>query len=125
FHSFPTRRSSDLKKIDMGPGKIGWVQSWSAPDDFLSWTTNVAKSADYQIRTIAQGSGNDCVAEVQVAGQSLKTSCKGKWDRFNFGVIRVPAGVQTITFRSIGKEPIRKFFSLEFVERSAEKKLEV
>src|SRR5947207_12483821 len=83
----------NVKKIDMGPGKIGWVQSWSAPDDFLSWTTNDAKAADYQIRMIAQGSGNDCVAEVQVAGQTLKTSCKGKWDRLNFGVIRVRAVV--------------------------------
>lgn len=114
----------NVKKIDMGPGKIGWVQSWSSPDDFLSWTTNVAKAGDYQIRMIAQGADNECVGEVQVAGQSLKTSCEGKWDRFSFGVIRVPAGVQTITFRSIGKELIRKFFSLEFVEPNAQKKLE-
>ena len=113
-----------VKKIDMGPGKVGWIQSWSAPDNSLSWTANVVKAADYEVRMIAQGSGNGCVAEVQVAGKLLKTSCEGKWDRFVFGVIRVPAGRQSIIFRSIGKDPIAKFFSLEFVDPSVKKKLE-
>jgi hypothetical protein len=45
------------KLIDMGPGKMGWIQAWGDKSDSVSWRADVARTGDYEISAIVQGSG--------------------------------------------------------------------
>jgi hypothetical protein len=105
-----------VKTRNMGPGKVGWVESWDSSAS-LSWTTNVAVPASYELFAIIQGSGKGCSMEVAVGSKPLTASClTTAWDRVNLGTIALSAPIQNFTFRSIGTPPVLKVFSLEIVK---------
>jgi hypothetical protein len=104
-----------VKTIDMGPGKVGWVQSWDSSGS-LSWTGKVIVSGSYDLFVVLQGSGNGCLVEVTVGSKRLTTSCpKTDWERVKVGTVELAAPFQSFVFRSVGTPPVAKVFSLEIV----------
>jgi len=104
------------KLIDMGPGKMGWVQSWGDESDSLTWRTTVEQTGDYDLSAIVESSGENCSLAIAVNGRTLGVDCGSEgWNRVNVGAVHLDAGPQTIHLSSSGKRPVRKFFSLEFV----------
>jgi hypothetical protein len=113
-----------IKPIDMGPGKVGWIESWTTNNDSLTWTVNVLKGGQYRISAIVESSGNGCAMEVKVDSQIRNAPCgKERWNRVTPGSVQLAAGPQTIVFRSTGPVPLGKFFSLEVVRPEAEANL--
>ena len=104
------------KLIDMGPGKMGWVQSWGDGSDSLTWRTTVEQTGDYDLSAILESTGENCSLAIAVNGRTLRVDCGSEgWNRVNVGAVHLDAGQQTIHLSSSGKSPVRKFFSLEFV----------
>ena len=117
-------RQGTIKPIDMGPGKVGWVESWSTTGDFLEWTAQVQKAGEYRIRAIVESSGKNCAVEVSVGSTKLDVPCGVKgWNRIVFGSTHLKAGSETVRVRSSGSAPLNKFFSLEFITPGAEASL--
>jgi hypothetical protein len=115
-----------IKQIDMGPGKVGWIEPWKTPDDVLTWTIKVAATADYEISAILQGNGIGCTLDLRVGTRNVNAPCtEKKWDRIGLGLVKIPAGVQTISLRSTGSAPLNKFFSLEVVTPKARKAFQI
>jgi hypothetical protein len=113
-----------IKPIDMGPGKAGWVESWSASGDSLEWTAHVQKAGEYRISAIVESSGKNCEVEVSAGSMKLDAPCGEKgWNRILLGSIHLKAGSETVRVRSSGSVPLNKFFSLEFITSSAEASL--
>lgn len=101
--------------INMGPGKMGWVQSWRSKNDSITWQVRVAHSGSYDISSIFESSGERCSIAVALDSQTLHASCTSKgWTRVQLGTIRLTAGSHAIRVSSVGSEPLSKFFSLEF-----------
>lgn len=117
-------RQGSVKPVDMGPGKAGWIDSWTSSKDSLVWKTSVAKAGEYRISTILESSGKGCDVEVRIDSQVLTASCGEKrWNRVTPGTVHLAAGPQTIVFRSTGTVPLSKFFSLEVVTPKEEARL--
>jgi len=57
-----------VKTIDMGPGKVGWVDSWD-PSGSLSWTGKTTVPGSYTLFAILQGSSSGCLVEVAALSQ--------------------------------------------------------
>lgn len=101
--------------IDMGPGKMGWVQSWADKNDDLTWHVKVARPGNYEISSLLESSGNNCQVALSVDSQKLLEDCGPQaWNRVRFGEIQLAAGSHTIRVSSVGTSPISKFYSLEF-----------
>ena len=115
-----------IKQIDMGPGKVGWIEAWKTHDDVLTWTIKVATTAQYEISAILQGSGSGCTVELQASAQRVSAPCEQrKWERIDLGLVNIPAGVQKISLSSTGRVPLAKFFSLEIVTPNVKKDLQL
>jgi hypothetical protein len=70
-----------VKTLDMGPGKVGWVESWDSSAS-LSWTGNTIVPGRYTLFAILQGSGSGCSVEVAVNSRRLTAPClKAYWER--------------------------------------------
>src|SRR3984893_13676141 len=70
-----------VKTIDMGPGKVGWVESWDSSGS-LSWTGKIPAPGSYALFAILQGSGRGCLVEVTIGSKPLTASClKTDWER--------------------------------------------
>jgi hypothetical protein len=107
----------------MGPGKVGWVESWDSSAS-LSWTTKVTVPGSYALFAILQGSGRGCSVEVTISSKPLTASClKTAWERVKLGTIELSAPIQGFTFRSIGTSPVAKVFSLEIVKPAVQVEL--
>jgi hypothetical protein len=103
------------KLIDMGPGKMGWVQSWGSADDVITWHIKVQRTGDYQISSILESSGSNCSIALMVDGEKLHADCGSEgWNRVHAGALRLHSGSHIVQFRSNGSSPVSKFFSLEF-----------
>ena len=101
--------------IDMGPGKMGWIQSWGDKNDSASWRADVARTGDYEISAIVQSSDQNCSIEIAVDERVLHADCGGGgWSRVQAGTIQLTAGAHSIRLTSIGATPLSKFYSLEF-----------
>jgi Alpha-L-fucosidase len=112
------------KLIDMGPGKMGWIQSWDDKSDSVSWRTNVARAGDYEISAIVQSSGENCSIEIAVDERLLHAGCGGQgWGRMQAGTITLTAGAHSIRFASVGATPLGKFYSLEFIRPAVKEQL--
>ena len=112
-----------VKTRNMGPGKVGWVESWDSSAS-LSWTTNVAVPGSYGLFAILQGSGKGCSVKVVVGSKPLTASClTTTWERVKVGTIELSASIQNFTFHSIGISPVAKVFSLEIVKPEAQVEL--
>ena len=115
-----------IKPIDMGPGKAGWIQSWTSKNESLTWSANILKAGEYKISAIVESSGDGCQLDVTIARQTLSAPCgKKRWNRVTLGAVQLSAGSQTIIFRSTGSIPLCKFFSLEVIRPEIEAKLRV
>jgi hypothetical protein len=115
-------RRGGIKPIDMGPGKTGWIESWSSDNDSLTWTADIAREGQYTISAILESTGADCAVEVSVDSVKLDAPCgKERWNKVSLGTIQLATGPRRILFRSTGSTPLGKFFSLEFVTLEAEK----
>lgn len=103
------------KLVDMGAGKMGWVQSWGDKNDSIIWHVRVAHSGNYQVSSILESSGSNCSIAVTVDTKTLHADCGSEgWARVDPGAIQLSAGSHTIRVRSEGNKPLSKFFSLEF-----------
>ena len=112
-----------VKTSDMGPGKVGWVESWDSSAS-LSWTTKVTVPGSYAVFAILQGSGRGCSVEVTISSKPLTASClKTAWERVKLGTIELSAPIQRFTFRSLGSSPVAKVFSLEIVKPAVQVEL--
>lgn len=117
-------RQGGIKPIDMGPGKTGWIESWSSNYDSLSWTVYIVKGGKYTVSAILESTGNDCAVEVSVDSKRLDAPCgERRWNKIALGAVQFASGPKTITFRSTGSTPLGKFFSLELVTPEAEANL--
>src|SRR6266436_8763933 len=68
-----------LKTSDMGPGKVGWVESWDSSDS-LSWTAKITAPGRYELFAILQGSGTGCLVEATIGSKPLTVPClKTDW----------------------------------------------
>lgn len=116
--------SGTAEVIDMGPGKMGWVEPWNNKTDSLTWRPIVAQSGDYDLSAILESSGRDCSAVLDVNGRTLHIECGAEgWNRIKAGSVHLNAGPNTIRFSSDGSNPLRKFFSLEFVRPEVRQRL--
>src|SRR6266550_6694614 len=96
-----------LKTSDMGPGKMGWVESWDSSGS-LSWTGKITAPGSYALFAILQGSGRGCSVEVTIGSKPLTASClKTDWERVEIGTVELSA-IQSLTFRSVGTSPVAK-----------------
>src|SRR6266852_1995680 len=112
-----------VKTSDMGPGKVGWVESWDSSASF-SWTTKVTVPGSYALSAILQGSGKGCSVEVAVGSKPLTAPCvMTSWERVHLGTIELSAPIQSFAFRSVGTSPVAKVFSLEIVKPAAQVEL--
>ena len=112
-----------VKTVDMGPGKVGWVESWD-PSGSLSWTGKTTVPGSYTLFAILQGSGSGCLMEVAVNSSRLTASClKTDWERTKLGTVELSAPIQNLTLRSVGTSPVAKVFSLEIVKSEVQMKL--
>lgn len=108
--------SGTIRLIDMGPGKMGWVQSWGGQNDSLTWHPMVEQTGYYDLSAILESSGENCSVAIAVNARTLHVDCGSEgWNRVEVGSVHLDAGQQTIHVSSSGKSPVRKFFSLEFV----------
>ncbi len=117
-------RRGGIKPIDMGPGKTGWIESWSSDDDRLMWTVHIAKEGQFILSAILESTGRDCAIEVSVDAKRLVAPCgRRRWNRVPLGAIELGEGPRTILLRSTGSAPIGKFFSLELITPQAQENL--
>jgi hypothetical protein len=117
-------RRGGIKPIDLGPGKTGWIESWSSNNESLTWTAHITKAGKYKVSNILESSGEDCAVQVLVDSKRLEAPCgKRKWNRVTLGAVQLATGSRTILFRSTGSRPLDKFFSLELVTSQAEENL--
>lgn len=107
--------SGKARLINMGPGKMGWVQSWSDKNDSVTWDLEVAHSGNYEISSLLESSGENCSIDLAVDSRNLHAGCGAQgWNRVHFGTVQLTGGAHTIRVSSAGTSPISKFFSLEF-----------
>jgi hypothetical protein len=112
-----------VKTINMGPGKVGWVESWDSAGS-LSWTGKTTVPGSYTLFAILQGSGSGCAVEVAINSRRLTASCLNTdWERVKLGTVELSAPIQRFTFRSVGPSPVAKVFSLEIVKPEVQVKL--
>lgn len=112
------------KLIDMGPGKMGWIQAWGDKSDSVSWRPDVARAGDYEISAIVQSGGQNCSIEIAVDERMLHADCTGEgWSRVQAGTIHLTAGAHSIQVTSSGAAPVATFYSLEFVRPSVKEQL--
>jgi hypothetical protein len=105
-----------IKTADLGPGKVGWVESWDSSSS-LSWTGKISVPGSYAVFAILQGSGGGCLVEVTISSKPLTASClKTDWERVKLGTVELSAPAESFTFRSVGTSPVAKVFSLEIVK---------
>lgn len=117
-------RRGGIKPIDMGPGKTGWIESWSRDNDLLTWTADIAKEGQYTVSAILESTGADCAVEVSIDSMKLDAPCgKKKWNKVTLGTIQLAPGSRRILFRTTGSTPLGKFFSLELVRPETEANL--
>src|ERR1700687_4158131 len=91
-----------VKTIDMGPGKVGWVESWD-PSGSLSWTGKTTVPGSYTLFAILQGSGSGCLVEVAINSSRLTASClTTDWKRVKLGTVELSAPIQRVVLRSVG-----------------------
>ena len=104
-----------ISVVNMGPGKMGWIRSWTNGDS-VTWKTTVERSGEYQIASIIESSGSGCGLNVVLDERTLHADCGDKgWKRVEFGTLHLVAGQHAFTLSSVGDTPLAKFFSLEFV----------
>jgi hypothetical protein len=112
------------KLLDMGPGKMGWVQSWGGNGDSITWQVKVGRSGNYEVSSILESSGQNCSIAILVDMRPLHADCGGEgWNRVEAGKVWLAAGPHTIQVRSDGSKPLSKFYSLEFVRPQVRKSL--
>jgi len=110
---------------DMGPGKMGWVESWGDKADSITWQVNVERSGEYKISSILESSGHNCSIAIYVDTRALHQGCSEEgWRRVEAGAVRLTAGPHSIQVNSDGSSPLIKFFSLEFERPQAQERLE-
>jgi hypothetical protein len=110
--------------LDMGPGKMGWVQSWGGKGDSITWKVKVGRSGNYEISSILESSGENCSIAILVDMHVRHADCGGEsWNRVEAGTVWLAAGPHTIHVRSDGSKPLSKFYSLEFVRPQVQKSL--
>lgn len=104
-----------ISVVNMGPGKMGWIRSWTNGDS-VTWKTTVERSGDYQIASIIESSGSGCGLNLVLDERTFHADCGDKgWKRVEFGTLHLAAGQHAFTLSSVGDTPLAKFFSLEFV----------
>jgi hypothetical protein len=112
-----------VKTVDMGRGKVGWVESWD-PSASLSWTAKNTVPGSYALFAILQGNGSGCSVEVAINSRRLTASCLNTgWERVKLGTVELSASIQTLILRSVGTSPVAKVFSLEIVKPEVQVKL--
>lgn len=117
-------RRGGIKPIDMGPGKTGWIESWSDDNDSLTWTAIIARKGQYTVSAILESTGADCAVEVSVDSVRLDAPCgKKRWNKVTLGALQLAPGSRKILFRSTGSKPLGELFSLELVRPEAETNL--
>jgi Alpha-L-fucosidase len=110
--------------IDLGPGKMGWIQAWGNKSDSVSWRTDVARTGDYEISAIVQSSGQNCSIGIAIEERILHADCGDEgWSRVRFGTMHLTAGTHSIQVTSSGAAPLSKFYSLEFLRPSVKEQL--
>jgi len=116
-------RQGGIKQVDIGPGKVGWIEAWRNGEDSLFWDVSVAEPSEYEVSIIARGGRSGSSVQVEVAGQNLLSHCGLQWERLTLGKVRLPAGTQRVTIHSTSTPPIQSFFSVELVRSSVKQEL--
>jgi hypothetical protein len=112
-----------LKIADVGPGKTGWIESWTGPES-LVWKGQIERSGNFEIAAVIESSGEGCSIRVTVDQRRVQAGCGAEgWNRIQLGDLQLEAGSQTVKVESAGSRPLSKFFSLEFVTPAARKRL--
>ena len=102
--------------IDMGPGKMGWVQSWKGTSGSIRWRAAVERTGEYDLSTILESSGAGCSLTVTLDGHPQHADCGASgWRRVELGAVHLKKGEHSLEVSSAGSAPLSKFFSLEFV----------
>lgn len=110
--------------IDMGPGKMGWIQSWADKNDSVSWRVHVERTGDYEIAAIVQSGGQSCSIDITVDDHAQHADCGDEgWNRVQAGTLHLTAGEHSIRLTSNGTTPLSKFFSLEFIRPPVKEQL--
>ncbi len=113
-----------IRQIDMGPGKIGWIQGWRGGEDAVTWKVAVERTGDYKVSAILESSGDNCSIKVTIDSHAFSTACGDVgWNRVTAGTVHLTAGSHTVVVTSDGAKPPAKFFSLEFIRPKVEAKL--
>ncbi len=101
--------------VNMGAGKMGWVQSWGDAGDLITWHLNVQRAGSYAISSILESSGQNCSVAIAIDTYVLHDNCGVQgWNRVRLGVLRLGVGMHTVQFSSDGSTPVSKFYSMEF-----------
>lgn len=116
-------RNGGIKRVDIGPGKVGWIESWRDAEDSLSWDVSAAESNEYELSVIAQGRNSRTSVQVEVGREKLSAECLAQWDRLSLGKVRLPGGIHRVTVRSNSTPPMHSFFSVELVSPSVKRQL--
>ena len=88
-------RRGGIKPIDLGPGKTGWIESWSNNNQSLTWTAYITRAGKYKVSAILESTGEDCAVEVSVDSKRLDAPCgKRKWNRVTLGALQLAIGYE-------------------------------
>ena len=104
-----------LKQVDLGPGKVGWIEGWTRTKAAISWPLFVQQEAIFTISLILESASPECSIEVEIDRRTFSTSCgKAGWNRLTVGKVRLSAGQTRITISSKRKSAPTKLFAVEF-----------
>ena len=104
-----------VAEADIGPGKRGWLQGWTGPNDIIGWQISLPSAGRYELWVVAQGGKARPTVQVAAGSGQLSARLPNRWDRTLLGSVRLPAGKSTITLRSVGEGAIKRLLSLELV----------
>ena len=110
-----------LKQINMGPGKVGWIEGWKEPGAAVSWVVSIERPAVYKVSAIVESPGPGCSISLKVDDAAFSATCAEQgWRRVLLSTLNLTAGRHTIAISSDGTAPPSKLFSLEFERPESE-----
>jgi hypothetical protein len=110
-----------LKQINMGRGKVGWIDGWKKAGAAVSWVVSVERPAVYKVSAIVESPGHGCSISLKVDAATFSAACAEQgWSRVSLSTLKLTAGRHTIEISSNGTAPPSKLFSLEFERPDSE-----
>lgn len=115
--------TGDLKEINIGPGKRGWMEGWKTIDTSLTWTVQIPQADVFEICVLAFSPKGSRI-ELSVNGQTLTAKLDTYANRTTLGLAKLPAGDVILRIRSASDEPDIVFYSLEVIRPDVKKAMQ-